>query len=93
MLLVLLLASFAAAPSRAQPQQQQYLIGSGDILRISVFKNPDLSLDVRVSESGTISYPLVGSVPVGGLTPSAAEKKIGDLLKEGGFVLIRKSTF
>src|SRR3984885_11091600 len=83
----LLLLAAVSTPSRAQAQQQQYLIGSGDILRISVFKNPDLSLDIRVSEAGTISYPLVGSVPVGGLTPSAAEKKIGDLLKEGGFVL------
>src|ERR1700736_1500069 len=70
-----------------QPAQQQYLIGPGDILRISVFKNPDLSLDARVSEAGTLSYPLIGSVPVGGLTLSAAEKKLADLLKEGGFVL------
>jgi polysaccharide biosynthesis/export protein len=84
---VALLLASASTPSRAQAQQQQYLIGSGDILRISVFKNPDLSLDIRVSEAGTISYPLIGSVPVGGLTPSAAERKIGDLLKEGGFVL------
>jgi polysaccharide export outer membrane protein len=85
--LLLLLLAFAVTPLRAQAPQQQYLIGPGDILRISVFKNPDLSLDIRVSEAGTISYPLVGSVPVGGLTPSAAERKIGDLLKEGGFVL------
>jgi polysaccharide biosynthesis/export protein len=84
---VALLLATASMPSRAQQQQQQYLIGAGDILRISVFKNPDLSLDIRVSEAGTISYPLVGSVPVGGLSPSAAERKIGDLLKEGGFVL------
>jgi polysaccharide biosynthesis/export protein len=73
-------------PALAQ-QQYQYLIGPGDILRISVFKNPDLSLDARVSEAGTLSYPLIGSVPVGGLTLPAAEKKISELLKEGGFVL------
>jgi polysaccharide biosynthesis/export protein len=83
-LFVLLLIS-GLAPASAQ--QQQYLIVPGDILRISVFKNPDLSLDARVSEAGTLSYPLVGSVPVGGLTPGGAEKKIADLLREGGFVL------
>jgi len=82
-LVTFLCVSFA--PLRAQ--QQQYLIGPGDILRISVFKNPDLSLDARVSESGTLSYPLIGSVPVAGLTPPGAEKKIADLLREGGFVL------
>jgi polysaccharide export outer membrane protein len=76
-----------SAVMQAHAQQQQYLIGAGDILRISVFKNPDLSLDARVSEAGTLSYPLIGSVPVGGLSPSAAEKKIADLLKEGGYVL------
>jgi polysaccharide export outer membrane protein len=87
-----LLIFAVALPVRAQqtptlPLQQQYLIVPGDILRIIVFKNPDLSLDVRVSEGGTLSYPLIGSVPVGGLSLPAAERKIADLLKEGGFVL------
>jgi polysaccharide biosynthesis/export protein len=87
-----LLILAVATPARAQqtptaPLQQQYLIVPGDILRIIVFKNPDLSLDVRVSEGGTLSYPLIGSVPVGGLSLPAAERKIADLLREGGFVL------
>jgi polysaccharide export outer membrane protein len=84
-LLLLLLAIGVNTPVFAQ--QQQYLIGPGDVLRISVFKSPDLSLDVRVSESGTLNYPLIGAVPVGGLTLSAAEKKLAELLKEGGFVV------
>src|ERR1700722_1233107 len=83
----LMLLGAAVSPLRAQQPQQLYLLGPGDILKISVFKNPDLSLDARVSEAGTLSYPLIGSVTVGGLTLSAAEKKIGDLLREGGFVL------
>jgi polysaccharide biosynthesis/export protein len=82
--IVLLLAS-GVIPVRAQ--QQQYLLSPGDILKVSVFKNPDLSLDARVSEAGTLSYPLIGSVAVGGLTLPSAEKKIAELLKEGGFVL------
>jgi polysaccharide export outer membrane protein len=66
---------------------QGYSLTPGDILKITVFKSPDLSLDVRVSDNGTISYPLIGSVPVGGLTLPAAEKRIGQMLKDGGFVL------
>jgi polysaccharide biosynthesis/export protein len=66
---------------------QEYLLGPGDIIRISVFKNPDLSVSERVSETGGISYPLVGSVPVAGLTLPAAERKISEMLREGGFVL------
>jgi polysaccharide export outer membrane protein len=75
---------FGAAPARAQPE---YLLAPGDILKISVFKNPDLSLDVRVSESGSIGYPLIGSVPVKGLTLPAAESKISQMLRDGGFVV------
>jgi polysaccharide biosynthesis/export protein len=75
---------FGAAPASAQ---QEYLLAPGDILKISVFKNPDLSLDVRVSESGAIGYPLIGSVPVKGLTLPAAEGKIAQMLRDGGFVV------
>src|SRR5258708_30084247 len=73
-----------APPAAAQPE---YLLAPGDILKISVFKNPDLSLDVRVSESGAIGYPLIGSVPVNGLTLPAAESKIAQMLRDGGFVV------
>src|ERR1700686_1367450 len=67
--------------------EQEYLLAPGDILKIPVFKNADLSVDVRVSEAGLISYPLIGSVPVSGLTLPAAERKIGQMLREGGFVV------
>jgi polysaccharide export outer membrane protein len=76
--------ALGAAPVRAQPE---YLLAPGDILKISVFKNADLSLDVRVSESGAIGYPLIGSVPVKGLTLPAAEAKIAQMLRDGGFVV------
>ncbi|HTD75242.1 MAG TPA: polysaccharide export protein EpsE [Steroidobacteraceae bacterium] len=76
--------SLFANPAAAQPE---YLLAPGDILKISVFKNPDLSLDVRVSESGSIGYPLIGSVPLKGLTLPAAESKIAQMLRDGGFVV------
>ena len=72
------------APATAQ---QEYLLGTGDILKISVFQNPDLATEARVSELGAISFPLVGSVQVRGLTLPGAEKKISQMLKDGGFVL------
>jgi len=64
-----------------------YLIGAGDVLRISVFQNADLTLETRVGEDGTISYPLIGTVKIGGSTIPGAERHIAQLLKEGGFVL------
>jgi len=66
---------------------EEYLLTPGDVIKVSVFKNPDLMLDARVSEAGTIGFPLLGSVPVAGLTLPAAERKISQLLKDGGFVL------
>jgi polysaccharide export outer membrane protein len=83
-LLAVCLIAFASRPVFAE---QPYLIVPGDILKITVFKNTDLSLEVRVSESGSIAYPLVGAIAVSGLTLPAAEKKIEQLLQERGFVV------
>ena len=63
-----------------------YPLGPGDVLRIQVFQNPDLTTETRVSETGLITYPLIGNVEVGGLPIAAAEKKIAAALKNGGFV-------
>jgi polysaccharide biosynthesis/export protein len=79
--------SSAARADQAPPVQLEYRIGAGDILKISVFKNPDLTLEARVSEVGAISFPLIGAVQVADLTLPAAEKKIAGLLKDGGFVV------
>lgn len=61
-------------------------LGPGDVLKISVYGNPDLALDTRVNDEGVISYPLVGDIKVGGMAPSEAEKTIADKLKNGGFI-------
>jgi polysaccharide export outer membrane protein len=66
---------------------QDYLLGPGDTIKISVFQNPDLSIETRVSENGTITYPLIGMVQVGNLSTSAAEQRIARMLKDGGFLI------
>jgi polysaccharide export outer membrane protein len=78
------LIALATIPSAARAA---YLLGPGDLLKITVFKNTDLTLDVRVSDAGSIGYPLIGAVPVSGLTLDAAEKKIAKMLQDGGFVV------
>jgi polysaccharide export outer membrane protein len=85
--LALCTAALTAALMTPAFAEQEYLLAPGDILKITVFKNTDLSLDVRVSEAGLISYPLIGSVPVSGLTLPAAERKIAQMLRDGGFVV------
>jgi polysaccharide export outer membrane protein len=74
-----------AALSRAQPSDTT--VGSGDLLHIDVFEVPELSRDVRVSDSGDISFPLIpGTIPVAGLTPYELQSKIARLLIENGLV-------
>jgi polysaccharide export outer membrane protein len=64
------------------------LLGAGDVVKITVYQNPDLTVDgARISETNQINFPLVGNVVIGGLTASAAEQKIAKLLRDGGFVL------
>lgn len=64
----------------------EVLLGPGDVVKMSVYGSPDLAIETRVSESGSITVPLLGQVQVGGMTVAAAEKKIGDALEKGGYL-------
>lgn len=64
----------------------EYRLGSGDVIRINVYQNPDLTLETRVTETGLVSYPLLGNVRLGGQSVTAAEKLIADGLRNGNFV-------
>jgi polysaccharide export outer membrane protein len=79
------LAVFAMGAA-AQERLPEYQLGSGDFIRIQVFQNPELTVETRVSENGTISYPLVGVVRVGGLTIAAAEQAIARGLAAGRYI-------
>lgn len=79
-------ATAAAAPVPAAAVTEQYRIGAGDTLHITVYQSPDLSIDARVNEAGDISYPLLGRVNFGGLTINAAEARLAQALKKGEIV-------
>ena len=84
-LLLAAVLSFASLGSFAQAKPD-YPLGAGDAIRVQVFQNPDLTIETRVSENGSITYPLIGAVELGGLSIAAAEKKIADALQKGGFI-------
>ena len=75
----------AAAPATTTAAAE-YRLGSGDVLRINVYQNPDLTLETRVTEAGIVSYPLLGAIRLGGLSVTAAEKLIADGLRSGNYV-------
>ena len=60
----------------------EYLLGEGDLLRISVFEAKELDTTVRVSSRGLVTLPLIETVDVKGLTAIAAEEKIETMYKE-----------
>ena len=72
--------------THAADAARDYLIGPGDSVRITVYQSPDLTLEARVAESGTITYPLLGSVKLGGLSVAQAEAEITRGLREGNFL-------
>lgn len=73
--LLALPAAVVAAPATKTIAQGEaadsYAIGVGDVLEISVWKNPDLSVTVPVRPDGRISVPLLGDVQAAGVTPLA----------------------
>ena len=84
----ILLGIFAVmlAWSMGSAHADELVLGGGDVVKISVFGNPDLAVETRVSESGFITMPLVGQVAVAGLSSAAAEAKIASMLERGNFV-------
>lgn len=63
-----------------------FTLGPGDVVKVAVYGNPDLGIETRVSETGTITFPLVGQVDVNGLEVAAAETKLAAALERGGYL-------
>jgi polysaccharide export outer membrane protein len=71
------------APPAGRDIPDDYQIGAGDTLQISVWKEPDVSVpSVVVRPDGMITVPLIKEVPVLGLTPRQVEKTIADGLSK-----------
>jgi polysaccharide export outer membrane protein len=81
MLWILLALSWQSA--RAADTPGDYVLGAGDVLHITVYQSPDLTLDTRVTESGTITFPLLGTLKLGGLSVAQAEATIARGLRQG----------
>lgn len=60
----------------------EFLLGPEDVLKVTVWKSPDLSGEVTIRPDGTITMPLIGDVPAAGLTANVLAKRIGERLTE-----------
>jgi polysaccharide export outer membrane protein len=77
---IFLLALAPAAPAQTEK------LGIGDAIRVTVFQQPDLTTEARISGRGTIAMPLVGEVKVAGMSQGEAAKSIAEGLKTGNFL-------
>lgn len=75
-----------ALPLQAQQQSGGDKLGPGDAVRITVFQQPDMTTEARVSDRGTVSMPLIGETKVEGATPAEAAGRIADALKKGQYL-------
>ena len=73
---MLILASFGNANAQESNRQDvSYKVLPGDLLQVSVWKEPDLQLELLVRPDGEISYPLAGAI-------STRDKSVSDLQTE-----------
>jgi polysaccharide export outer membrane protein len=62
------------------------VLGAGDLIKISVYGNPDLTMETRINDNNAITFPLIGRVTVGGQPVAVAEKNIAKALESGGYL-------
>ncbi len=82
-----------SVPAQITVAQTEYMIGQGDLLRITVYDHPDLTFESRVSGEGKIAFPLIGEIEVTGISSFVLEKKIAHLLEDGYIVKPQVSVF
>src|SRR5262249_20840518 len=71
----------ASPPEAAKPGLTVEKLGAGDVVRVTVFQQPDLTTEARISDKGMISMPLIGEVKIGGMSAGAAANQIAADLK------------
>jgi polysaccharide export outer membrane protein len=81
----LVLLAFVFTPF-AHAAKKDYILGPGDIVRITVYDHQDMTTEARISERNAITFPLIGEVKIGGGSSGAAETAIAKQLAQGGFV-------
>ena len=65
---------------------EDYQLGPGDLLKVTVYGYEELTTEVRISQTGYINYPLLGEVSNTGISPRDAAARIASKLMAGGFI-------
>jgi polysaccharide export outer membrane protein len=71
-----------SVPSAAPQSRGEYLIHAGDLLHVFVWREPELTREVRVRPDGKLTIPLVGDINADGQTPEALSVGITEKLRK-----------
>jgi polysaccharide export outer membrane protein len=75
-----------SANTTTAAQNEYLLIGSGDLVDVTVFREPELETKVRVDAIGNITLPLINSIHIAGLTPQQAEKVMEESYEKSNYL-------
>ncbi len=75
-------APISAASAERPAEIKEFILGSGDKLDISVYRNSDLAKVIQIDPAGNIDYPLVGVMRAEGLSIFELKTNLGDALKK-----------
>ncbi|WP_028575379.1 polysaccharide biosynthesis/export family protein [Desulfonatronovibrio hydrogenovorans] len=81
-LFILFISAILAGPVHSGQENEYYIIGKGDVLDIIVWKEPELSSQVKVRVDGRISMPLVDDILAAGMTPVELKQELTGHLSE-----------
>jgi polysaccharide biosynthesis/export protein len=74
-------AKTADPAKSAEPVPSGYIVGDSDVIRVNVWKEPEVSQTVVVRTDGSISLPLINEVKVSGMTPPQIQNLVAEKLK------------
>jgi len=82
---VVLLALFCNVAMAAQ--SSDYKLGPGDVIKVTVWDHPDLSIETQLTKDGEVNFPLVGLISLNGLSVAAAENSLANVLRSAGYIV------
>lgn len=80
------LVSPMAAQEDQKPDEGGYRVGIGDVIEVEAFQEEEISGEFSVAVSGAITFPLLGTVPVAGMTPAEIAQVLEELLEKDYYV-------
>lgn len=80
-LLLLVLSGWSHAGAEVAPGSTSYRLGTGDLIEMKVYGEEDMTVRVRLDESGKVNYPFLGQLQVVGKTPAQVEQMLIEGLK------------